>query len=393
MYATALTLARQGRRRGGDSVVAMPMLRAQSEQITFLDMRWVNLPLAPFGEDDNRRAERQQVARLIRDFQPDLIHAYGIVGVEAAAAAVGRGVPLVATLSDLGKRHLSRAQRGRLRRALRRCQAVTVSAAEELAALARVDRRLAARAQLIHAPAEVKPVTADFDLGRKRRTLGLRSETAVVGVVSPATLGLGLESVLAAAAAITRDFHSVEFLFVGDGPDQEALMLRAHAAGIGGAVVFRGDRADLPEIIACLNILVVPREIPGSLASVLQALAVEVPVVAVRTPALAGILEPVDPAAFVPPDDAEALAGMLARRLEILPPPDDDAYAEMGIGFSRSEMLVSGLGFDLDEIGLEAQTRGDESQRQAVVRQAQRRLSLTAVVAAMEGLYEQVLTG
>jgi glycosyltransferase involved in cell wall biosynthesis len=268
-----------------------------------------------------------------------------------------------------------------------------VSAAEELAALARVDRRQAARAQLIPVPVELKPLTADFDLGRKRRTLGLRSETAVVGVVSPAAFGLGLESVIAAAATITRDFTSVEFLFVGDGPDQEALALMAHATGIGGAVIFRGDRADLPEIIACLNVLVVPREVPGSLGSVLQALAAEVPVVAIRTPALAAILEPVDPEAFVPPDDGEALARALARRLEILPPPDDDAYAEMGVGFSRSEMLVSGLGFDLDEIGLEAQTRGDESQRQSAVRQAQRRLGLPAVVAAMEKLYERVLAG
>jgi hypothetical protein len=65
----------------------------------------------------------------------------------------------------------------------------------------------------------------------------------------------------------------------------------------------------------------------------------------------------------------------------------------MGGGFSQSEMLVSALGFDLDAIGLEAQWRGDESQRQMVVRQAQRKFSVGAVVAEMEQLYEQVLSG
>lgn len=391
MYPAALALARQCRRRGGDSVVAMPMLRYQQEQITFLDMRWVNVSLAPYSEAADRRAEQQQVSRLVRDFRPDLIHAYGLVALEAAAGAGGRGLPLVATLSDLGQRHLSTAQQRRLRRALKRYRAVTVSSASEQAALERVDRRLAGQAQLIHPPAEVKPVTADFDLGRKRRTLGLRSETAVIGVVSPAVFGLGLESVIEAAVTITRDFVNVEFLFVGDGPDQNDLMLQTHHAGISGAVIFRGDRADLPEIIACMNILVVPRELPGSIGCVLQALAVEVPVVAVRTPALAGILEPVDSDAFVPPDDPAALAQTLARRLEILPPLDDDAYAEMGGGLSRGQMLVSGLGFDLDGIGLEAHWRGDESQRQLAVRQAQRRFSLSAVMAEMEKLYEQVL--
>jgi glycosyltransferase involved in cell wall biosynthesis len=160
--------------------------------------------------------------------------------------------------------------------------------------------------------------------------------------------------------------------------------------GIGGAVVFRGTRADITEIIAALNLLIIPREVSGSVGYALQAVALEVPVIAVRTPALAAVLEPVDSEAFVPPDDATALAATLSRRLEILPPPNDDAYAEFG-GFSRGDMLVSGMGFDLDGIGLEAEWRGDESDRRLAVRRAQERFSIGAVARGTFAIYDRLL--
>lgn len=393
MYPAALALGRRCLRRGGQALIAGPLLRYQQEQIHFLDVRWVNLPLRAYGDDAAVDTERGQVARLVQDFQPHLIHAYGLPALRALDLAAGLrapAVPVVATLSDLVRQEVHGWERMRLRRALGRCRAVTVSSESDLAALAQLDRRLAKRATLLPPAAEVRPVTADFDLDRKRLTLGLRSETAVVGVISPAEAGLGLESLLDAAVTITRDFPNVEFLFVGEGRDQEALALAAHAKGIGGAVVFRGDRADISEIVAALNVLVIPREVSGSIGYALQALALEVPVLAVRTPALASVLEPVDPEAFVPPDDAAALAALLSRRLEILPPPNDDAYDEFG-GFTVGELLVQGTGYDLDGIGLEAEWRGDESQRKLAIRRAQERFSVAALTREMFGVYEQVL--
>ena len=143
----------------------------------------------------------------------------------------------------------------------------------------------------------------------------------------------------------------------------------------------------MPEIIASLNSLIIPRAVSGTVVYALPAVAMEVPVLAVRTPALVEVLGRVDPEAFVPPDDATALAQVLSRRLEILPPPDDDAYAEFG-GFTSGEMLVSNLGFDLDGIGLEAQWRGDESERRLAVRRAQERFSISAVARETFAVYD-----
>jgi glycosyltransferase involved in cell wall biosynthesis len=295
----------------------------------------------------------------------------------------------VLTLDDLSAYRFSCREARTLRRLLRRLDALVVASDSEFGALQRLDRRLAQRARLIHFSAAVRPITADFDLARKRRSLGLRAETAVIGVFSPAILGLGLETVIAAAATINRDFPNVEFLFIGDGPDQPDLLLRAHELGVGGAVVFRGTRADIPEIIASLNILVIPREVSGALAYALQALSQEIPVVAVRTPALEEIIGPVDPAAFIPPDDPAALAVALARRLEILPPPQLAEFSEFG--FSYGDMIVSSAGFDLDAVGLEAQYRGDESVMQQAVRQAREKYGPRRTVQAIRQVYEEVL--
>ncbi len=390
MYPAALAVGRRCLRRGGQAVIAGPLLRYQQEQIHFIEARWVNLPLKPYEDESTVTAEREQVARLVRDFQPDLIHAYGLSALRALGLPSRRLPPVVCTLPDLVQHHPRAWERWRLRRMLGACREVIVSSQSDHEALAALHQRLAGRASLIVPAAEVRPVTAEFDLARKRLTLGLRSETATVGVLSPAAAGLGLETVLEAAVTITRDLPNVEFLFVGDGPDQERLALLAHERGIGGAVIFRGDRVDQSEIIAALNILVIPREVAGSVGHALQAVALEVPVLAVRTPALAAVLDPVDPEAFFPPDDAATLAAMLSRRLEILPPPDDDVYAEFG-GFSKGDMLVSGLGFDLDGIGLEAEWRGDESQRRLAVRRAQERFSVGEVIRQTLSVYDRAL--
>lgn len=391
MYPAALALARQIQRQDGQSVLAGPLLRYQQEQVMLLDGRWVNLRLTPYVPGADTRGEQAQVARLMDDFEPDLVHVYGPAALKAVMGK-RRRMPVVCSLTDVSALEPQGWERWRLRRMLSACAGISVSSESDAEALGRLGGRLAGRARLLHPPVDLRPVSAAFDLAQKRRTLGLRSETAVVGVISPAARHVGLDSVLKAAVRITEDFPNVEFLFVGDGPEQERLMLAAHDLGVGGAIVFRGDRADVNEVIATLNTLVIPREVSGSVGYALQAVALEIPVVAVQTPALAEVLEPVEPEAFVPADDAEALAAMLARRLEILPPPDDDAFAEFG-GFSRSDMLVSGLGVDLDSIGLEAEWRGDASVRQLAVRQAQERYSAGKVAAALGEVYGGVLGG
>lgn len=388
-----LALARYSHRQGHSVTVAGPLTRLQQEQVAQSGARWVNLPLQIAAGKAGRAQSARQLRRLLQGEPVDLVHCYGLAAAAIAVAAtrLRRARPrLVVTLDDASRQRLTRGGRWSMSRLLARFAAIIVPAESERAALMRISRRLGSRAHMLHFSASVRSVTGDFDLARKRRTLGLRAETAVIGVISPTVQGLGLEAFITAAARINDTFPNVEFLIVGDGPDQQELVLQAHRERSGGAIVFRGARSDIAEIIASLNILVIPREVPGSILYALQALTQEIPVVAVRTPALEEIIAPVDPEAFVPEDDVEALVAALAKQLEILPPPELEDFSEQG--FSYRDMLVSGAGFDLDQVGLEASWRGDESQMQRAVRTAQERYSPRRTVEAVAALYGSLLT-
>jgi glycosyltransferase involved in cell wall biosynthesis len=389
-YGDILTLSRYHHRAGDGITVAGALSRLQQEQIMLTGSSWVNLPLAPWNDSSGRAENARQVRRLLRAKPVQLIHCYGLAAAAIAAAATRFLRPrprLVVTLDDLSAHRLSTRERWSVARLLGRFSTIIVAAESELTALAPVSRRLAGRARLLHFSANLHSVTGDFDLARKRRSLGLRAETAVIGVIAPAVRGLGLETFISAAGCINQNFPNIEFLIVGDGPDQPELMLQAHAQGSGGAIVFRGTRADVAEIVASLNILVIPRETPGCLVHALQALSQEIPVISVATPSLQEIIAPVDPEAFVPPNDVDALVKALSQRLEILPPPELEEFSETD--FSYRQMIVSGAGFDLDQVGLEARWRGDQSQMQRAVTEAQEKYSPGRTLRAVEELYSQ----
>lgn len=392
--ADIVALARFFVRHGHAAVLAGPLTRVQQEQVTLGGMRWVNLSFGPYSDTTARTTTARQVRKLLTGQQFDIMHCFGLAATAAGLQAVHRLRPrprVIGTLSDLSVQKLAGWEAWHTRWRLRQAAALILSADSELQALKGLDARLAARSHLIQERGELRPITSDFDLARKRLSLGVRAESAVIGVISPAVSQLGLSEVLQAAVLITRDFPNVEFLIIGDGPDQSDLILQAHNLGIGGAVVFRGDRADIAEIIASLNILLIPREVPGSLTYALQALAHEIPVVATRTPALVEILEKVDPQAFVAMDDPATIAAAIAQRLEILPPPEEELYQELGLSLSYKDMVVSKAEFDLDQVGLEAQYRGDESEMQRAVRQAEERYSPRTMADEIAALYQQVL--
>lgn len=392
-FGGVLALARNLIRHGHSITVAGPLSRVQQEQVAETGARWVNLPIVGFPQVEGRAQSAGQLRKLLLREPVALVHCYGLGAAATAVAATGflpRRPKLLATLNDLSRQRLSRVEGWRLGRLLGRFGALVVAADSERAALAQISPRLASRALLLHYPATVRTITADFDLARKRRTLGLRAETAVIGVISPAVRGLGLETFIKAAGRLNDAFPNVEFLIVGDGPDQQELIQQAHDQGSGGAIMFRGARTDIAEIVACLNVLVLPREVPGSVLYALQALTQEIPVVAVRSPALADVIAEVDPEAFVPEDDVEALVRAISRQLEVLPPPELDDFSEQG--FSYRDMVVSGAGFDLDQVGLEASWRGDESQMQRAVRTAQEKYSTRRAVQSVKELYERLLS-
>jgi glycosyltransferase involved in cell wall biosynthesis len=107
-----------------------------------------------------------------------------------------------------------------------------------------------------------------------------------------------------------RDVH---LLVVGDGDLRDALRAQADALGLSPRVRFLGARRDLGNLLAAMDVFVLPSLWEGLPLSLVLAMGARVPVVAT---AVAGIPEVVDEGRtglLVPPADSAALGAALAR--------------------------------------------------------------------------------
>ena len=114
----------------------------------------------------------------------------------------------------------------------------------------------------------------------------------------------GLNHLLAAAACVP----DAVFLLAGDGPQRGALEAESRRLGIAERVVFLGHRRDVPELLRCCDLFVLPSLFEGLPVSVLEAMAAARPVIAT---AIGGTDEAVvhgETGLLVPPGDSVALA-------------------------------------------------------------------------------------
>src|SRR5262249_7521178 len=85
---------------------------------------------------------------------------------------------------------------------------------------------------------------------------------------------------LQAAARISANVPNVQFVLVGDGPLRVELEKEAASLGIAQQTLFLGDRRDIPAILASLDVSVLPSDSESLSNSIIESMAVGVPVVA-----------------------------------------------------------------------------------------------------------------
>lgn len=127
----------------------------------------------------------------------------------------------------------------------------------------------------------------------------------------------GLPVLLDALAALRASGRALTLLMVGSGPDEAALAARAAALGLAAAVAFEPAQPIRP-VLARGRVMVVPSFAESLPYVVLEAAAAAQPLVATD---VGGIPEIFGEAAgdLVPPRDARALAGAIARLLDAEP--------------------------------------------------------------------------
>jgi glycosyltransferase involved in cell wall biosynthesis len=231
-----------------------------------------------------------QVARAARRHRADVVHANSIrAGVELALAPVGPAARVVSVRDCLPAGAVTSATTRLVGRAPTRVVANSRYTAELVSASAPGARVEVVHPAIDHArfdPAHIAREAARARLG----TAGTRD--VLLGVVAQLTPWKGQDTAIEALALLRAQHVDAHLLLIGSAKfaaratrfDNEAYVARLReliaARGLADRVTLLGERSDVPELVRALDVLLLPSHEEPFGRALLEALALEVPVVA-----------------------------------------------------------------------------------------------------------------
>ena len=166
-----------------------------------------------------------------------------------------------------------------------------------------------------------------------RAELGLTGP--VVGLVANIRGSKGHRYFLEAARDVLRVRPDARFLIVGDGIGFDDVRRRVKDLALDDGVIMTGFRRDVPEVMAALDVLVLPSIRSEAMSQVVpQALAIGTPVVGTTVGGTPELVRDGHNGRLVPPADAAALARAIVELL------DDPARARAMAQRGQAEVLA-----------------------------------------------------
>ena len=204
-----------------------------------------------------------------------------------------------------------------------------------------------ARMEVIHHGTDIGVLRAlTADIPALRAALGLAPDDLAVGIVGRAAAEKGHRDLFEALRLLSDRHPRLRVVVVGNGPDLPDLRKDAAGKGLGKRVVFAGFREDINNAMAALDIVAVPSIWPEPCsAAILQAMALNKPVVASRVGGTPEVLTDGETGLLVPASDPVALADALGQLADA-----PDLRRKMGeAGRARVEAHFT-LGRMVDEV-------------------------------------------
>jgi glycosyltransferase involved in cell wall biosynthesis len=148
------------------------------------------------------------------------------------------------------------------------------------------------------------------------RPAGVAPGVRLVGTIGRLSWKKAYPDFLAMAARVRAVHDDVEFVMIGDGPLRAELEAEAERLGVRPYVHFLGEVHGVRALLRGLDLFVITSVIEGMPNVVLEALAVERPVVATAVGGIPEIIADGQSGLLVPPSDPAALTAACLRLLE-----------------------------------------------------------------------------
>jgi glycosyltransferase involved in cell wall biosynthesis len=188
--------------------------------------------------------------------------------------------------------------------------------------------------------------SSDFDkpAAGDRKKWGISADAFVLGVIGRLSQEKGQRQLLPAFAELCRKTERpLTLLLAGDGPDRTYLEKLARELGLNGQVKFLGFQQDIPALLACLDLFVMPSLSEGLPLALLEAMAAGRSILATDVGEIKQILDNGLGGLVVEPGNSEklykALADLIdqpARRQEMAQYAREQAKSR----FSRQHMTA-----------------------------------------------------
>lgn len=287
------------------------------------------VPLAPRSEIDLAAAWR--LATVLRDVNPDVVHAHDPHGVAAAVGALSIGSPARRPVLVAARRvdfHLKTNSFSRWKYRQVDC---FVCASHAIRTMLLGDGIPAERTVTVHEGVDIERV-ASVPAARPHETYWFPPEAPVVGNIAALVPHKGQKYLVDAASVVVKEIPRARFLILGEGELRHALEEQIRHLHLGQHVLLGGFRTDVLGLLKAFDLFVMSSVTEGLGTSLLDAMAAGKPVVATRAGGIPEVVEDGVTGLLVPPRDARTLAEAILDLLR-----DDNRRRRMGeAGLARA---------------------------------------------------------
>ena len=167
----------------------------------------------------------------------------------------------------------------------------------------------------VHNGVDPAPFVAPQDRVACRAELGLSGDVRAVGLAARFSAQKGLRNLVDAVPALERGDSGIRVVIGGSGPLESELREQATALGLTSVVVWPGHVAEIPRLLAALDVYVSPAETEALGIGLIEAALAGVPTVATRVGGVPEVVLDGETGVLVPPGDPAALAAAVLALL------------------------------------------------------------------------------
>jgi glycosyltransferase involved in cell wall biosynthesis len=278
------------------------------------EIRATGTPVAVLGLNPGVRRpfDLGSIRRYLRETQPHIVHTFLLTAsLYGRLAAILERVPVVigteVNIYQHKRWHHAVAERLLMRGTSR----VIVSAESVKDFYVRQVHADPAKVDVIYNAVDWSQLETTMNREDVRASLGLAPDAKVAGVIARLTEQKGHRFLFDALQRIPLD--DVHLIVVGDGDLRDVLRQAATKRGLAGRVHFVGARRDLGNLLAAMDVFVLPSLWEGLPLSLVLAMGAAVPVVSTAVAGIPEVVQDGQTGLLVPPGEVQALGDALER--------------------------------------------------------------------------------